>query len=191
MQSLILPQADLQLETRRKNTLRARFSRSAPWAGAYRQEDDHDKAFPHAKRRHVGPCNTYNCHGLTFAARRTEIVFSEVTKILEEDDYVEIDAKDVLPGDIVVYFSTGLKGGVAGDAERSGIVLERTNLGNVKIVSKWRLGDERVHSVGDCLYDTGDVRYFKVNDCPRNKTGKPFRGGTRPRGREHTLIPPT
>ena len=183
MPSLILSDADLHLETRRKTTIIQRITRRAPLAGAYEQDIDYDRKYPNAKRRNVGPCNTYNCHGLTFGARRAEVVFSDVAAILEEDDYTEIGKGAVLPGDIAIYFSTGLNGSPVGDIEHSGLVLEPPNqIGNVKIVSKWGYGDERVHFFADCPYDTGNVRFFRINDCPRFKERRPFTRSRRPHG---------
>src|SRR5260370_1084878 len=45
----------------------------------------------------------YNCHGLTFASRRTTIWRAdEVRKILAHDGYQRIDPKEILPGDIIL-----------------------------------------------------------------------------------------
>ena len=107
MGALVLTEASLILETRRKNAVEFRMTRSAPLAGAYDEERKYDQLHPQAKRRNVGPSNTYNCHGLTFGSRRAELAFADVAIVLEEDDYTEIDRTEVLPGDIAVYFSTG------------------------------------------------------------------------------------
>src|SRR5437773_11543121 len=45
----------------------------------------------------TGPSPIYNCHGLTFASRRTRI--PDVTEVLADDGYQELPLKDVLPGD--------------------------------------------------------------------------------------------
>ena len=48
----------------------------------------------------------YNCHGLTFASRRTGIdETSEILNILGDDKFVKIDISECLPGDIVIYYS--------------------------------------------------------------------------------------
>jgi hypothetical protein len=135
MPSIILNEADLKLDTRCQKGIHNHMSRVAPGDGAYKLEHDYDKEYPHAKPRKVGPCNTYNCHGLTFASRRSNLEFSEIFQILEEDDYQHVDRKDVMPGDIVVFISTGqIKGSTPGDVEHSGIVVEHPDaLGNVKI----------------------------------------------------------
>ena len=46
---------------------------------------------------------TYNCIGMVFANRRTWVEPAHVQMILNEDGYEEIDPKDVVPGDIVIY----------------------------------------------------------------------------------------
>jgi hypothetical protein len=154
------------------------MTRAAPLEGAYQADNAYDLKYgERAKRRQVGPSNTYNCHGLTFGARRAGIL-SDVQIILEDDDYVEVDIKDVLPGDIVIYFSTE-SSGIAGDAEHSGIVVDRTALGSVKVVSKWGYGDERIHWLKDCEYDVSNIRFFRINDCPKNTERRSFSRGTR------------
>ncbi len=177
MPNLFLQSADLSLETRRKTAVRHHMTRQPPLAGAYQEDRDNDRKHPNAKRRNVGPCNTYNCHGLTFGSRRAEVAFADVEIVLEEDDYTEIDRNSVMAGDIAVYFSTGQKGSAIGDIEHSGVVVECTQLAglkNIKIVSKWGYGDERVHFLSDCPYDVGNVRFFRINDCPRFAQHRPF-----------------
>ena len=167
MASLILTEAELALETRRKNSIPNYMTRAAPLAGAYDEQKGREKQFPHAKRRNVGPCNTYNCHGLTFGSRRTEIN-AEIDKILRDDDYREIRKEHVCPGDIVLYYSDPqVPGGVIGDIEHSGIVLEKGQFGLLRILSKWGLGDEWVHFLADCPYSVSNVKFFRINDCPK------------------------
>jgi hypothetical protein len=177
--TIVLQSASLKLETRRQNELDASFTRRRPLVGSHAQELEYDRIYgDRAKRRHVGPCNTYNCHGLTFGARRSSIL-SDVDMILEDDDYAAVEYGDVLPGDIVVYYSTGKKGGVAGDPEHSGIVVERTLLNSIKVLSKWGYGDERVHWLKECDYDVDDIRFFRINDHPNAANRRPFAGRKR------------
>jgi hypothetical protein len=126
MGNVFLPSAVLYFESRRKTVYQKYMTRERPLVGDYDEQKGREREFPNAKRRHVGPCNTYNCHGLTFGARRAAIT-SGISEILIEDDYAQIDTKDVLPGDIAVYYSTGTEiGSVRGDIEHSGIVIKRT-----------------------------------------------------------------
>jgi hypothetical protein len=176
MPGLILPETVLRLETRARSAIEHRLVRRAPIAGTYEEDLKLDLAHPEAKRRNVGPCNTYNCHGLTFGSRRAGITVAGVAAVLEEDEYTKVDKQDVLPGDIAIYFSTAEP---VGDIEHSGLVVEAPDkLGNIKIVSKWGYGDERVHFVPDCPYDATNVLYFRINDCPRFTARRPF---TRPK----------
>ena len=61
--------------------------------------------------------------------------------------------RDVLPGDVVVYFT-------GGDAEHSGIVvgLDLVPL----ILSKWGPAHEVIHRVNECPYDATEISYFRV-----------------------------
>ncbi len=188
MGSLILTSAMLQLETRRKTALKHRLNRVAPLDGVYDEDRHYDLRFPLAQRRPVGPANTYNCHGLTFGSRRAEVSYDDVPLILEQDDSTEVGRDQVLAGDVVVYFSTKE---FVGEPEHSGVVVEPPDqLKNIKIVSKWGYGDERVHFLADCPYDPTDVRFFRINDCPRSGTRRPFQRSARPGGSQLTIISP-
>ena len=78
----------LELDERQLQTQNLRFKRKFPYA-----------TFVNA------PTGIYNCHGLAFASRRTQICEpSEVQKIIREDGYRLIDRReDVQPGDIILY----------------------------------------------------------------------------------------
>lgn len=152
---LILPRAKLALETRRKSDIDNEMVRDTPPAGYDLQVADHKSDYPGASHRPVRPCWTYNCHGLTFGARRTWIDDpSEIAKILDEDDYEEIEIEDVLIGDIAVYYSDG-------DAEHSGHVVEITPAGP-RIVSKWAGCHEVVHLIFESPYDADNVKYYRI-----------------------------
>ena len=102
----------------------------------------------------------YNCHGLTFANRRTAIFDdSAIQVILREDGYEEVDIVHVLPGDIVLYI------GEDGSVDHSGIVVSEPD-GMLKIplvMSKWAKYAEVVHCVNQCPYPLQDIRYYRVN----------------------------
>jgi hypothetical protein len=104
---------------------------------------DLTKKFPNAKIR-TDPSPLYNCHGLTFACRRTSIDKNRyITTILKDDKYDEVADLNVLPGDIVIYYSE------QGDPNHSGVVVD-TSLVVPIICSKWGNAGEFVHSVYDC-----------------------------------------
>ena len=106
------------------------------------------------------PSPTYNCHGMTFAARRTGIFDSiEIEKILKDDDYVEITRDEILPGDIIIYY------GEDGDPEHSGIVITPPdpNLLNIpKVCSKWGKYSEVIHYANNCPYSFSNVKYYRA-----------------------------
>lgn len=87
----------------------------------------------------------YNCHGLTFACRRTRIEDGrELARILSDDHWEEIDVTDVLPGDVVIYFSE------EGEADHSGIVVDSGGALHVPLIcSKWGSAGEWLHRLSD------------------------------------------
>lgn len=105
-----------------------------------------------------GPSQTYNCHGMTFANRRTGIYENEIiSRILNDDSYIEIKRKDIMPGDIVLYFSQD------GDAEHSGVILQCPSHQEIapKILSKWGSSFEVIHSLYLCPYEKSNIKYYR------------------------------
>lgn len=106
------------------------------------------------------PTPRYNCHGMTFASRRTSVCGrSAINQILMEDDYVEVKPSEVLAGDVIVYFSPD------GDAEHSGVVVappDTGTLGVPRVVSKWGKYAEFVHWAHNCPYNFSNARYFRI-----------------------------
>jgi hypothetical protein len=108
----------------------------------------------------TGASLKYNCHGLTFASRRTGIFEpSLISLILSEDGYLELpDADAVLPGDLVIYYSDD------GDPSHSGIVLERKQspgLYDPWVLSKFGKGPEFIHRLWDVppIYGRNPIFY--------------------------------
>ena len=142
---------EIVLQTRRGNDSNVRNSQiNEPLSS----KDLHDSEI--FKRSHnfatfrTGPCGYYNCHGLTFASRRTRIFeAADISKILYDDNYVLVDEKDVLPGDIIMYYRNG-------DPQHSGIVIyipmQQEPIEYLKILSKWGSSHEVVHLLKDCPY---------------------------------------
>ena len=105
------------------------------------------------------PTPRYNCHGLTFASRRTGIFDGKViTKILDEDGYEEILSENALPGDVIIYFADD------GDTEHSGIVVSAptVDLGVPKVISKWGKYAEFIHWANNCPYTFATARYYRI-----------------------------
>jgi len=112
-------------------------------------------------------CPVYNCHGLTFGSRRTQVT-PPVASILHDDGFDRVlSEKEVRPGDIVVYSDA------RGEVAHSGFVVWRKKLelvgGAESIIpmvwSKWGKGYEVIHAVGECPYleNEGDVfTYYRL-----------------------------
>jgi hypothetical protein len=105
------------------------------------------------------PTPRYNCHGMTFASRRTGIFDSVViNKILDDDGYAEVSTSQILPGDVIIYFAPD------GDTEHSGIVVSAptSDLGIPQVVSKWGKYSEFVHWANNCPYTFATARYYRI-----------------------------
>ncbi|MBM3303001.1 MAG: hypothetical protein FJY85_24020 [Deltaproteobacteria bacterium] len=100
----------------------------------------------------------YNCHGLTFASRRTNIDRTPaIQDILADDRYEPVDPREALPGDVVLYYSE------EGEANHSGIVVEMPQDIKVPIIcSKWGTAGEVIHSLKRCPSAYGPtVKFFR------------------------------
>jgi hypothetical protein len=130
-------------------------------------QDQHVDAAHRAKYANAqfrtGVSPVYNCHGLTFASRRTRIPDAEsIRTILNEDDYEEVPRADIRVGDVILYVSAG-----DGDIEHSGIVIEVLhpvgfNVPMPRVWSKWGGAAEVVHMYNDCPYSPANVRFYRV-----------------------------
>jgi hypothetical protein len=123
--------------------------------------DKLERQYGSSSRERTPPVVSYNCHGLTFAVRRTGIHQENMLKILLADDaYVEIvDRKKVLPGDTIIYY------GEDGDIIHSGIVVEEPTEEHYWIplvVSKWAKYKELVHRATQCPYGTGYQKFYRT-----------------------------
>lgn len=123
------------------------------------------KQISQLKSKYIGvifksaPSSLYNCHGMTFANRRTGIYEVEnITAILEDDKYFQIDINNILAGDIVLYYSDN------GDIEHSGIVVEINNTEpvDIKILSKWGDAHETIHSLYLCPYELKYIKFYRT-----------------------------
>lgn len=104
----------------------------------------------------------YNCHGLTFANRRTGIDDDTIIpSILKDDGYVQVSPEEAMPGDVVLYWNE-----TNGDIEHSGILVEPRNpndpLKPARILSKWSKGPEALHNANNCPYDPASIRYYRI-----------------------------
>jgi hypothetical protein len=126
--------------------------------------NDLEKEFYTALPR-TSPSKRYNCHGLVFASKRTNVWESkDVRTIISDDDYVKLSTIDeVMPGDYVAYIDE------TGDVEHSGIVLSIEYLDPIrkrgpipKILSKWGSGKEFVHALKECPYPNTTNEFYRL-----------------------------
>jgi len=99
------------------------------------------------------PSPEYNCHGMSFASRRTNIDKSnDIRIILNDDCYEKIDEKQTMIGDIVLYVSEG-----DGDIMHSGTIVfaehKSGDLSHIKVISKWGKYREAIHPVNETDYN--------------------------------------
>lgn len=158
MPQILALSAELNLHTCCENQIKNEIDREPPRAGDILASADYQKLFPKALHRPGGPSRRYNCHGLSFASRRTVIwEASEIAKVLADDGYVEVkDFRRVLPGDIAAYTSQ------LGDIEHSGIVVSVDALFVPSILSKWGMCHEVIHKLAECPYDSSNVKFYRV-----------------------------
>jgi hypothetical protein len=160
--ALVQVRASLGLTTRRQRQIENEMNRDAPLEGARQEIAAWQRQLPNAVHRdEVGPCNTFNCHGLTFASRRTWIhQATEVQKILDDDDYHIVDRAKVKPGDVAIFTKNGEIG-------HSGIVVEVIELlGGLRvprILSKWARLHEVVHRPSEGPYHDHQVTYYRIS----------------------------
>jgi|SRR5580692_1052042 hypothetical protein len=104
-------------------------------------------------------CPVYNCHGFTFASRRTqvdEVGESTIARILADDGFVEVPEPQTRLGDVVVYYDD------SGVAQHSGMVIGRADMNIPKIWSKWGKGYEWVHPLGVCLWGGMTTKFYRM-----------------------------
>jgi hypothetical protein len=152
----------LALQTRLANDISNEFDPSPPNYRDRRVNADWVQIYPGVKPRTTQPSYGYNCHGLTFAARRTQVWLStEVQHILDEDGYVPVEMPNALPGDIAVYYSTD----EPIEIEHSAIVVAQALAGDLTgplVVSKWGPSAEYIHKYRDCPYKNVTVKFFRL-----------------------------
>jgi len=104
-------------------------------------------------------CPVYNCHGLTFASRRTQLYDSTtivISKVLEDDGYTQVTERSTRVGDVVVYYDE------KGEAQHSGIVVSKLEASVIMVWSKWGKGFEVVHPAGNCLWGSLSKKFYRI-----------------------------
>lgn len=122
------------------------------------------RKFPNIVERTQTSTGTYNCHGMVFAARRTQIYEADILrKILHDDGYQQIQEAETLPGDIALYVRD------LGQIDHSAVVVEsppmNAFLRTPKVFSKWGTWVEVIHWANECPWaqevDT-TIQYFRM-----------------------------
>lgn len=151
---------ELALETRRNTSIRNDYNEDAPLAGELIAANDLKNNYIRAQHRPTQVCYTYNCHGLTFASRRTQVYRTQcVAAILEDDGYILIQRADALPGDICIYRDD------LGEISHSGMVVAVEKdflIPRVKVLSKWGSAHEVVHYEEDCPYTPATISFHRI-----------------------------
>jgi hypothetical protein len=121
------------------------------------------------------PMPYYNCHGLTFASRRSSVTgdVKDIRSILFDDCFVEVKASEVRVGDVVIYDENS-------DISHSGIVVGfkeglQSEQRFPRVWSKWgEAGPEAEHLVQSCPYisNTTRISYFRLGRCARQAKSK-------------------
>lgn len=155
---LIGKTAKITLQTRKGNNIDNEQADTVYTPGELRAIEDTTKEYlTDGKRAEANPL--YNCHGLTFATRRTGIFNTEdIKKILADDEYKEIPLRNILAGDIVLYIAEN------GDIDHSGIVVdvnENFGIRTPRIISKWGTMPEFIHLVHQCPYPKTIKKYYR------------------------------
>jgi hypothetical protein len=114
--------------------------------------------------RILGPSTgRYNCHGLVFASRRTNIppvdIPVNIEQLLVRDQYGPVDGPAL--GDIAVYRTTN------GEIDHTGIVSRVEFVGTTRVVfiwSKWGALEECEHRETSCPYSDCSIEYWRLRN---------------------------
>lgn len=114
---------------------------------------------PHELFSRTEPSHSYNCHGLAFANRRAFVEEDSVLDVLPDDGYTRIELREVLPGDVAIYWyeDDPLR------PEHTGVVtwVEPGSALRVPwVLSKWGDGSEYVHRFNNTPYK-GRCEFFR------------------------------
>ncbi|MGB7211213.1 MAG: hypothetical protein WBC97_01175 [Gemmatimonadales bacterium] len=126
----------------------------------YNQYQDYPAKYGGICRFRSNPSPRYNCHGYTFASGRSVLIDDDdLNRILAEDGYREVPQADVLPGDIIVYYSD------ENGFDHSGFVIRAVGQDLMYIhdvVSKWGKYSEVVHPANITPYSYAHIRYYRL-----------------------------
>ncbi len=111
----------------------------------------------------TSPSPQYNCHGMSFASRRTNIDKStEIRKILLDDGYEKISQKQTLEGDLALYV-TSENGDIAHSATITNVEHADNNISRIIVVSKWGKFREVIHNLNDSPYQNCTIEFYRLS----------------------------
>lgn len=110
------------------------------------------------------PSGRYNCHGLVFASRRTNIppvgTSVDIHALLLRDRYRQVAEPEI--GDIIVYRDNR-------EVVHTGIIIRIETVGGLKVPlvwSKWGSLEECVHAERQCPDGGGSIEYWRLRHAP-------------------------
>jgi len=157
---LLFERNGIKTDTRLGSHIENFFTREPLIVGQIALADKFAKDHAFAIRRPTQPTSMYNCHGMTFASRRTGIHRPAIVRmILKEDEYQRVSDAEKTVGDIVIYVE-------GGDISHSGVIVEmrKTFTGHMPwVLSKWGDAPEFIHELRDCPYSQADqIEYYRI-----------------------------
>jgi hypothetical protein len=159
MPPIIGQRHSIVLQTRKGNSVQNYSDDTPPIPGTLAECAAYKRRYVAATHRPTQATSGYNCHGLTFASRRTNIYdSSELRRVLHEDEYqsVPFPPGPIHPGDIVLYLQNG-------DIGHSGVVVQTMDLlGGIRVLSKWGGCHEVVHMLSDCPYSPATFEFWRI-----------------------------
>lgn len=98
---------------------------------------------------------------MVFAFRRAWVEPTHVVHMLNDDEYREVDRNEVLPGDLIAYYSDSSRT----ELSHIGIIVakeRRIEFGNwyIRVLSQWGADGEYLHGETDVPGCFGDVRAY-------------------------------
>jgi hypothetical protein len=155
------PRCDVPLATRSGRPISNSIDpRPAAEAVALAMRSDHVRLSVAGADRLQPPTGLYNCHGLVFASRRSNVPAAgddlDITQLLRADGYERVLGPR--PGDVVAYVDP------RGDIEHTGFVSTVEQLGSTPVVHVWSawggLGEFR-HRVDQTPYSR-TIQYWRL-----------------------------
>jgi hypothetical protein len=151
----------IELRTRANNPIdNDQFTGTLPYR-ELNENDENMRKYNNCYYR-TGPCGYYNCHGLTFASRRTRVYNNDdLRRIIREDNYEPIKLEELFSGDLILYVDE------KGDIQHSGLIIQVNTVDALVIpmvLSKWGNGSEVYHAYKNCPYWNSTVRieYYRI-----------------------------